>query len=152
MRINCKNKPFFLLNLILTLILSFGIKGDCKASTKADIRPPSAYDTNISYNDALRIGKPIAIDFYADWCPHCQAFAPILYDIRREYESKYTFVTVNGENPQNASLQKAFNVNSYPSLFLVNPKTSQKIFVDQNMYTNPIALRREFDTFYNSNK
>ena len=117
-----------------------------------NISPQSFYDTNTFYSDAVKIGKPIAIDFYTDWCPHCQTFAPILCDIKKQYENKYTFVTVNGENPENTQLMREFNVTSYPSFFLVNPKTNQKVMVDQYLYTDPNALKGELDKFYNVNK
>jgi len=32
--------------------------------------------------EALRAaGKPVAVDFYADWCPTCRAQAPLLKDL-----------------------------------------------------------------------
>ena len=150
MKINGKNLSIYLLSLIFALFFSLM---SCEINKAvSNTRLPSSYDTNISYNEAVRMGKPIAIDFYADWCPHCQAFAPILYDVRKQYEDKYTFVTVNGEKPENAQLMKEFNITGYPSLFLVNPKTNQKILVDQSLYSSPSALEGEFDKFYSANK
>ena len=30
----------------------------------------------------------VLIDFYADWCPHCQKFGPVLESVARSYRSK----------------------------------------------------------------
>jgi thioredoxin 1 len=162
MKINAKNSSIYLLSLILSLFLNFI---SCESSKAAvcnlenkiasgpeypvqNIKPPSSYDTNISYAEALKMGKPIVIEFYSDWCSHCQEFAPTLYNIRKQYEDKYTFVTLNGEKPENAQLMKEFGITSYPSVFLVNPKNNQKIRLNQD----PNALKGELDKFYNANK
>jgi thioredoxin 1 len=162
MKINAKNLSIYLLGLILSLFFGFISCATAKAAVYnvenkvaagpeypvQNIKPPSSYDTNISYDTALKLGKPIVIEFYADWCPYCQSFAPILYDVRKQYDNKYTFVTVNGEKPENAQLMKDFNVKSYPSVFLVNPKNNQITKLDQD----PNQLKGELDKFYNSNK
>jgi thiol-disulfide isomerase/thioredoxin len=36
----------------------------------------------------LKGGKPVIIDFYADWCGPCKIAAPILEDISKEYSGK----------------------------------------------------------------
>lgn len=41
-------------------------------------------------------GKTIVVDVYADWCPTCRAQAPILEELRQEYQSDdVLFVKVN---------------------------------------------------------
>ncbi|MBQ6154295.1 hypothetical protein IJI99_00250, partial [bacterium] len=34
----------------------------------------------------------ILVDFYADWCPHCQTVGPILENVARLYKSKKVWV------------------------------------------------------------
>jgi thiol-disulfide isomerase/thioredoxin len=107
----------------------------------------SMYGTSVCYDEAVKIGKPIVVTFYADWCGYCKRFAPVQAELKQEYSSKYTFVNVNADYPENKSLLQKFNIKSYPSLYLVNPNTSKKKFVSQRIYTNKLKMEEEFDSF-----
>lgn len=163
MTINSKTPQIFFLSFILALVLSFISYGISKAAVFSpqdkcqtypvqNLKLPSSYDTNIPYEQALKMNKLVAVEFYADWCGHCRAFAPVLHDIEEGYGSKYTFVTLNADKPGTQKLMDEFGVKSFPSLYLVNPKTGQRKFVDQNIYLNPTALKQTLDTFYVENK
>ena len=66
--------------------------------------------------DVLKAGRPVLIDFWAEWCGPCKAIAPMLNDIAEEYGDKVTIAKLNvDENPKTS---QRFNVRSIPTLIL----------------------------------
>ena len=62
-------------------------------------------------------GKPLLIDFYADWCGPCQTLLPIVSELAEENKDDVEIVKVNiDENPE---LAQKFQVRSIPALFFI---------------------------------
>lgn len=152
MRLNFKKAILSSIASIIAISAIYSI-GSVEAVPPKLNPAPSDYSTGISYNEAKKLKKPIAVNFYVDWCGYCKRFAPVLDSVRKEYSSKYTFVYVNvEENSETRALAQNFGISGYPSLFLVNPKTGKRVFVSQSIYTNKKELKKEFDKFYKKNK
>eukprot|EP00438_Fugacium_kawagutii_P033799 Skav218854 [mRNA] locus=scaffold2397:169551:169964:- [translate_table: standard] len=45
--------------------------------------------------DALKTGKPVIVDFAADWCPDCQQMAPVLQELKQQVGKNVEFVTLD---------------------------------------------------------
>jgi len=108
---------------------------------------PSDYSTVISWTKAQKLDKPIVLNFYVDWCHFCKGFAPVLDKLRQQYDSKYSFVFINCDDPQNQALVKKFNITAFPSLFLVDEKKNKTIHIENSKYQNINSLKTEFDNF-----
>ena len=44
---------------------------------------------------------PVIVDFWAQWCHHCHALAPVYQQLSQEYQGKLSFAKLDiDENPQ----------------------------------------------------
>jgi thioredoxin 1 len=66
--------------------------------------------------DVLQAGKPVLLDFWAEWCAPCRAIAPILEDVQRDKGDKLTVAKINiDENP---NVPSKYGVRGIPTLML----------------------------------
>ena len=73
------------------------------------------YDTHKDWNF---IGdKPAIIDFWAEWCGPCRAFAPTFQELSKEMEGKVDFYKVDTEAEQ--ELAAVFGIRSIPSILFI---------------------------------
>ena len=61
--------------------------------------------------------KPAIIDFYADWCGPCKMVAPVLEELKDEYDDKLEIYKVNTEEER--ELSAMFGIQSIPSLLFI---------------------------------
>lgn len=98
-----------------------------------DTKLPSEYKTGVSYEKAMKENKLVVIDFYADWCPHCQRLAPIYDEVSKEFKGKVNFVTINSEDAKNQKLMEEYQIQYFPTVYVVNPKTNKKEQIDSSL-------------------
>ena len=65
-----------------------------------------------------RIGKPIFIDFYADWWGPCKMFEQVLNNITPKYEDKIQMYKVNIE--EEPELAQQFGARSIPFTVMIS--------------------------------
>ncbi len=61
--------------------------------------------------------KPAIIDFYADWCGPCKMVAPVLEELKTEYDGKLEIYKVNTDEER--ELSAMFGIQSIPSLLFI---------------------------------
>lgn len=75
-----------------------------------------AYD-KAAFDKALAEGRPVIVDFYADWCPTCKTQKPIVQELMRDPKMKEVTLFV-ADFDKEKDLRKALRV-SQQSTFVV---------------------------------
>jgi thioredoxin len=69
------------------------------------------------FENILKEGKPVMLDFYADWCGPCQALLPRVEKLADQYQDDVIIAKVNVD--KNRELSAHFGVRSIPALFFI---------------------------------
>jgi len=92
---------------ILFAIRYANMGGVNRSATQAPIRAPLAPGqpapeftaaTNQGYFDLAKTNKPVLLEVFATWCPHCQRETAVLDRLYRQYKNRVDFVGVSGSD------------------------------------------------------
>ena len=82
--------------------------------------------TGSTFDDVVKPGGPVLVDFWAPWCGPCKALAPVLDEIARELAGQATVGKVDVE--ADPAIADRFGVKALPSLlFFKNGTLAQTL-------------------------
>lgn len=99
--------------------------------------------TDVTFDaEVLRSGKPVIVDFWAEWCEPCHLLAPVLEEIADEHTDNLDVATLNvDENPEVAQRYQIMTIPTV-SVFLNGEIVKQIVGAKTRA-----ALLRELATF-----
>lgn len=88
------------------------------SNDKAQVKKGAVHLTQDDFEATLKSagGKPVLVDFYAEWCGPCKLAAPVIEELAGEYADKAVIakVDVDSENP----LAAQYGVMSIPTVIV----------------------------------
>ncbi|MCA6217822.1 thioredoxin TrxA [Ideonella sp. B7] len=66
--------------------------------------------------DVLKSGKPVLVDYWAEWCGPCKMIAPILDETAKEYGERLQIAKMNVD--ENREVPAKFGIRGIPTLML----------------------------------
>ncbi len=64
--------------------------------------------------EEIKTGKPVVIDFWAEWCGPCKSIAPIVEELAQEYEGKVLIGKYNVDDYSDLSAE--FSIRNIPTI------------------------------------
>lgn len=72
----------------------------------------------IRLNGILKSSKPVLVQFYANWCPHCQRMRPVLDALEKENSESLIVERYDIDAPQNERILEYYRIQSVPTFLL----------------------------------
>jgi thioredoxin 1 len=72
--------------------------------------------TDDNFDSTITGGKPVLIDFWAEWCGPCKRLAPTVDELAADYDGKVVVGKLNVDDNPNTTFK--FSVRGIPTLLL----------------------------------
>lgn len=66
--------------------------------------------------DVLESGRPVLVDYWAEWCGPCRMIGPIVEESATEYSNRLTVAKLNID--ENGATARRYGIRSIPTLML----------------------------------
>ena len=81
--------------------------------------------TDANIKELIASGKPVVVDFWAEWCGPCRMVGPIVEELAKEYEGQVTIGKMNVDD--NSETPNEYGIRNIPTiLFFKNGEVVDK--------------------------
>ena len=81
--------------------------------------------TDSNLKEYIASGKPVVVDFWAEWCGPCRMIAPIIDEVATEYEGRVAIGKLNVDD--NTETPEKYGIRNIPTiLFFKNGELADK--------------------------
>ncbi|MDD2798812.1 MAG: thioredoxin [Bacteroidales bacterium] len=70
--------------------------------------------TDASFQEILASGKPVVVDFWAEWCGPCRMVGPIIEELSKEYDGKVTIGKIDVD--ENTEVAAKYGIRNIPTI------------------------------------
>mgnify|MGYP003620797946 FL=1 len=70
--------------------------------------------TDANFDELVNSGKPMVLDFWAEWCGPCRMVRPIVDELATEYEGKVIIGKIDVDN--NDDVVSQFGIRNIPTI------------------------------------
>lgn len=70
----------------------------------------------MTYQEMINGNNVVLVEFYATWCPHCQAMMPVVAQVKELLEGRAAVVQLDIDN--NSDAASTYNVESVPTFIV----------------------------------
>ncbi len=70
--------------------------------------------TDSNLKEVIESGKPVVVDFWAEWCGPCRMITPIIEELAKEYEGKVEIGKLNVD--ENTDTPAEYGIRNIPTI------------------------------------
>ncbi len=70
--------------------------------------------TDSNFDELLKTGKPMVVDFWAEWCGPCKMIGPIIEELSHEFEDKVIIGKLDVD--ENNDVTSRFGIRNIPTI------------------------------------
>lgn len=69
-----------------------------------------------NFDEVINSGKPVLVDFWAEWCGPCKMIGPIVEELASDYDGKAVIGKLNVD--ENPGITARFGIRNIPTLLV----------------------------------
>lgn len=144
-----QNRDKMMKKLSLFLIIGLILFAFFPTTSQAQDDEINWYQYEEGIQEAKSQGKPIFIDFWAEWCGPCQKMEEEVYPDEDLIRKSSEFINIKVNVDQNNDLAKQYGIESIPTLMFLN--SEGEVLTREIGYMSSSELIETMDQILNSN-